>query len=48
MFGIGAATGPGNAAKAGYQGIPVTLIVEVKLSQAVPITFATALVSFIS
>src|SRR5687768_10203274 len=44
MFGIGGATGPGNAANAGYHGMPGTLIVAVYESHDVPITFATVVV----
>src|ERR1041384_47220 len=47
-LGIGGASGPGNAANAGYQGMPVTLTVAVKLSHAVPITCAITLEYFIS
>src|SRR3954468_7935732 len=47
-LGIGGATGEGTAAKAGYQGMPVTLTVAVKVSQAVPSTVAITFEYFIS
>src|SRR6185436_16442083 len=47
-FGAGGATGLGTAANAGYHGMPVTLTVAVKLSHAVPITWAITLEYFIS
>src|SRR5215813_730294 len=47
-LGAGGATGDGTAAKAGYQGMPVTLTVAVKVSQAVPSTVAMTLEYFIS
>ena len=47
-LGAGGATGLGTAANAGYQGMPVTLTVAVKLSHAVPITWAITLEYFIS
>ena len=48
MFGVGGATGDGNAAKAGYHGKPGTFTVAVNESHAVPITFATTFVYFSS
>src|SRR5688500_7413994 len=47
-FGVGGAIGPGNAANAGYHGMPGTLIVSVYCSHAVPIAVAIAFVYFIS